>query len=76
METARDITNRLIYRAKNLTKWIVTRKLPNGFKFRGTAPYDMWIYDTTAEITVWAVTAEEAEEKVDKWIKDNTEDHE
>lgn len=73
MATARDIANNLIHRAKNLDQWIVTRKLPNGFKFTGTAPYDMWIYDTTAEITVWAVTSEEAEEKVDKWIKEHTE---
>ena len=77
METARDIANKLIYRAKNLSEWIVTKRIPFGFKFLGASPFDMYIDERgIAEIRVWAVTAQEAEETVDKWIKANTKDHE
>jgi hypothetical protein len=69
MENAKDITDRLIYRAKNLTEWIVTKKLPNGFKYLGAVPFDMFIDKrSVAEFKVWAVTAEEAEKQVDDWI--------
>jgi hypothetical protein len=77
METARDIAERLIYRAKNLAEWIVTKRIPFGFKFLGAAPFDMYIDERgIAEIRVWAVTAQEANEKVDKWINTNIKDHE
>jgi hypothetical protein len=77
METARDIAERLIYRAKNLSEWIVTKRIPFGFIFLGASPFDMYIDERgIAEIRVWAVTAQEADEKVDKWINANTKDHE
>jgi len=77
METARDITNQLIYRAKNLSEWIVTKKIPFGFKFLGTVPFDMFIDERgIAEIKIWAVTADEAEKKATEWINKHVEDHE
>jgi len=64
-----ELANQLINRARNLQEWIVTKQLPNGFCFNGQVPFDMWIAGTTAEIKVWAVTAEEADQIVTEWIQ-------
>lgn len=63
-----ELSWQLIERAKRIQEYIVTKKLPNGFSFRGKIPYDMWLHGTVAEIRVWAISAEEADKIVTEWI--------
>ena len=65
-----DMANDLINRAKNLKKFEVKRMLENGIPFNGSVPFDIkgqgdcfWIY-------AYANTQEEAEAKVDTWLKE------
>lgn len=69
MTTAAELANQAISRAKALDKWIVTLPLPDGFRFNGPVPFDMKIYDNIAEITVWAVTQQEATQRAEVYIE-------
>jgi hypothetical protein len=66
-----ELAKQLIERAKNLQEFIVTRKLPEGFCLTGVVPFDMWIDGRIAEIRVWAISAEEADELVTKWLNES-----
>jgi hypothetical protein len=67
MNTAKDLTDNLIYRAKNLQEFIVRRDwqdIPAGvvkFNIQHTQ-------GDLAKIFVHALTQEEAEQMVDDWI--------
>ena len=72
MTTAKDLTDNLIYRAKNLQKFIVERdfdQIPVGI-----IRFD--IQHSTGEmarIFVPALTQEEAEQMVDEWFNEEQE---
>lgn len=67
MTTAKEITDNLIYRAKNIQEFVVERtfdQIPNGivkFNIQHTA-------GELARIFVPALTQEEAEQMVDEWF--------
>lgn len=69
MTTAKDLTDQLIYRAKNLQEFIVERDwnlIPAGvirFNIQHTV-------GEPARIFVPALTQEEAEDMVDEWFKE------
>ena len=69
MTTAKDLTDQLIYRAKNLQEFIVEREwnlIPAGvirFNIQHTV-------GEPARIFVPALTQEEAEDMVDEWFKE------
>lgn len=71
MTTAKELTDTLIYRAKNLQEFIVERAMPAipkgvvKFSFQHTAG------DKYARIFVPALTQEEAEQMVDEWFQEN-----
>jgi hypothetical protein len=65
-----DMANDLINRAKNLKKFEVKRILENGILFNGSVPFDIKGRDDCYWIYAYAVTQEEAEAKVDTWLKD------
>jgi hypothetical protein len=65
-----DIANDLINRAKNLKKFEVKRILENGILFNGSVPFDIKGRDDCYWIYAYAITQEEAEAKVDAWLKD------
>jgi hypothetical protein len=67
METAKDLTDQLIFRAKNLQEFIVERDwdlIP-----AGVVKYDIQhTQGQPARIFVHAMTQEEAERQVDDWF--------
>jgi hypothetical protein len=73
MTTAKELTDSLIYRAKNLQEFVVERDirdLPSGvikFNVQHTAGHP-------ARIFVPALTQEEAEQMVDEWFKEDNDD--
>ena len=65
-----DMANDLINRAKNLKKFEVKRMLEEGILFNGPVPFDIKGKDECYWIYTYATTQEEAEAKVDEWLKD------
>ena len=71
MTTAKEITDNLIYRAKNIQEFVVERPMPDiptglvKFSFQHTAG------EKYARIFVPALTQEEAESMVDEWFQEN-----
>jgi len=71
MTTAKDLTDQLIERAKNLKEFVVQRPMsdvPMGyikFSIQHTAGQDL------AQIFVPALTQEEAEQMVNEWFDEN-----
>ena len=64
------MANDLINRAKNLKKFEVKRMLEEGILFNGPVPFDIKGKDECYWIYTYATTQEEAEAKVDEWLKD------
>jgi hypothetical protein len=73
MNTAKDLTDNLIYRAKNLQEFVVERDwelIPAGvvkFNIQHTV-------GEPAKIFVHAMTQDEAERQVDVWFDEETDD--
>jgi peptidyl-tRNA hydrolase len=69
MSTAKDITDNLIFRAKNLQKFVVERDwhdIPSG-KIRFDIQHTI---GNPARIFVHAMNQEEAEQLVDEWFNE------
>jgi phage FluMu protein gp41 len=60
-------------RIKNLNEFEIKTELPDGFAFNGAVPYDIKIKENTATFTLYALDAEEAAEKVNQYLSENTE---
>jgi hypothetical protein len=76
MTTAKDLADTLIDRAKNLNKFVVERYMDFPPFIRGSIPFD--IQHTQGgpyRIFVYALTQEEANKSVDRWL-DTLEDPE
>lgn len=69
METAKDIMDHFISRAKNLQEFIVCVNVPDGFRFNGLVPFDMKIIDGEIEAKVWAVDFDEAVYRLDEYLE-------
>jgi len=69
MNTAKDITDHFINRAKNLVEFEVTTRVPDDFRFNGVIPFDMRIEDETIYAKVWAVEFDEAAKKLDDFLE-------
>jgi hypothetical protein len=65
-----DMAHDLIHRARNLKLFEVKRYLENGIMFDGSVPFDIKGKDDCYCIYAYGVTQEEAEAKVDIWLKD------
>jgi hypothetical protein len=63
----------MLDRIKNLNEYEIKTELPEGFAFNGTVPYDIKIKGSSATFTLLALDAEEAAEKVNQYISENTE---
>jgi len=72
MTTAKDLTDQLIYRAKNLQEFIVERefdRIP-----AGVVKFDIQhSVGQSARIFVPALTQTEAEQMVDEWFEEDVE---
>lgn len=74
METAKDIADNLFFRMKNLQEFTVFREI-DSIPFNGKPiPFTLnHSFGMPVEITVNALTQEEAEQKVNDWL-DSLED--
>ena len=68
METAKDIMDHFINRAKNLQEFEVTTEVPDDFRFNGEIPFDMQIKDSIITAKVWAVDFDEAAKRLDDFL--------
>lgn len=58
----------VIYRMKNIRQFIVTVDLPDEFQINGVMPFDVKIRKNKGWFKVYALTQEEAQEKVNEFI--------
>jgi len=64
-----EMASDLIHRARNLKEFIVERDIPeNGIFFDGSVPFDIKATQEKAWFKVYAMTLEDAEAQVDKWL--------
>lgn len=61
--------NNLIFRAKNLSEFIVVTELPEDFRFNGVVPFDIEIVGKTLEAKVWAVDFDEAVKRLHEYLE-------
>jgi hypothetical protein len=69
MMNAKDLTDQIISRAKNLQQFTVHVPVSRGWMPRGTIPYDLMVIKGTAHIRVYDVSEEKAIEQVRDWIE-------
>lgn len=70
MTTAKDLTDHLIHRAKNLQEFVVEREF-NSIPLNGVVKFDIQhSKGNPARIFVHALTQEEAEQMVDEWFEE------
>jgi len=61
--------NNLIFRAKNLSEFIVVTELPKDFQFNGVVPFDIEIVGKTLEAKVLAVDFDEAVKRLHEYLE-------
>ena len=64
-----ELSNHLIFRAKNLYEFTVTTEVPENFKFNGIVPFNMNIADGILEAKVWAVDFDEAVHRLSEFLE-------
>ena len=69
MNTAKDIMDQFISRAKNLQEFTICTNVPDNFRFNGVVPFDMRIEDDTIYAKVWAVEFDEAAKRLDDFLE-------
>jgi hypothetical protein len=65
---------KIMDRIKNLNEFEVTKDIPEGFSFNGTVPFDITIKGSIGTFKVLAVDINEADQKITKYIKENTQE--
>lgn len=71
MTTAKDLTENLIFRAKNLVEFEVETEVPEDFSFNGQIPFDLKIKDNIMTAKVWAVDFNEAAQRLNEYLENN-----
>jgi hypothetical protein len=69
MNTAKDMYDQLINRAKQLHEFTITTEVPEGFRFNGIVPFDLQIKDGEIEAKVFAVDFDEACHRLDEYLE-------
>jgi hypothetical protein len=64
-----DMANDLIFRAKNLQKYVIETDVPEDFRFNGIIPFDMEIKNNVISAVVWAIDFNEAVKKLDEYLE-------
>jgi hypothetical protein len=64
-----DMTNDLIFRAKNLQEYTVTTDVPEDFQFNGVVPFDMNISEGEIQAKVFAIDFNEAVNTLNTWLE-------
>ena len=68
METAKDIMDHFINRAKQLQEFNITTEVPDEFRMNGEIPFDLQIKDSIITAKVWAVDFDEAAKRLDDFL--------
>jgi hypothetical protein len=61
--------NNLIFRAKNLSEFIVVTEIADDFRFNGVVPFDIEIVGKTLEAKVLAVDFDEAVKRLHEYLE-------
>jgi hypothetical protein len=71
METAKQLTDELIYRMKttNLNKFEIKREVGPNWLPDGTVPFDISATKGIAIFTVWAESVQDAEDQVSQFLE-------
>jgi hypothetical protein len=71
METAKQLTDELIYRMKttDLNKFEIKREVGPNWLPDGTVPFDISATKGIAIFTVWAKSIQDAEDQVSKFLE-------
>jgi hypothetical protein len=67
-----DMTENLIYRAKNLQEFTIEVEVPDNFRFNGLIPFDMTVQNNIMKAKVFGITREEAVAKFNQYLSENT----
>ena len=71
MNTAKQLTDELIYRMKttDLNKFNIKREVGDNWLPQGTIPFDLSATKGIATFTVWAESIQDAEDQVSKFLE-------
>lgn len=69
-----ETIQKIMDRIKNLNEFIITKDIPEGFRFNGTVPFDIKIKDNQATFKVYALDINEADKKIVNYLEQNTEE--
>ena len=71
METAKQLTDELIFRMKttDLNKFDIKREVGPNWLPRGTVPFDLTAKNGIATFTVWAESIQDAEDQVSQFLE-------
>lgn len=70
MKNAQEIFNETMERAKNMREFKITRYVDSGWLPNGYIPFDIHVKENTATMTVYAMSAEEADQMVTEFMED------
>ncbi len=68
METAKEICDHFINRAKQLNEFTITTDVPEDFRFNGLIPFDMTIQDNIITAKVWGIDFDEAVNRFNEYM--------
>lgn len=74
MTTAKDIFDNVMNKVKNMQEYQVTINVSNGWYPQGIVPFDMHISEGVATIKVIAVSHEDANNQVSKYMEQYEQD--
>jgi hypothetical protein len=69
METAKEICDHFINRAKQLNEFTITTDVPEDFRFNGLVPFDMTIQDNVITAKVWGIDFDEAVNRFNEYME-------
>ena len=69
METAKEICDHFINRAKQLNEFTITTDVPEDFRFNGLVPFDMTIQDNVITAKVWGIDFDEAVSRFNEYME-------
>jgi hypothetical protein len=69
METAKEICDHFINRAKKLNEFTITTDVPEDFRFNGLVPFDMTIQDNVITAKVWGIDFDEAVSRFNEYME-------
>lgn len=63
-----DTINEIVHRMKNLREYTINVDIPEGFQLNGIIPYDINITGNKGRFKIYALSKEEAEQKIQEYL--------